>query len=110
MRAYQGTFKKKNGEARQMRFVKLSDLPEAVLSSVVKGTGRTTNLAEGMELVWDLDTHTVFACLIGKQSWTTLPRSMLKILSDSEKKSLTMGSRHVKLTIADRDICRSDFR
>ena len=57
MRAYQGTFKKKNGEARHMRFVKLSDLPEAVLSSVVKGTGRPTNLAEGMELVWDLDTH-----------------------------------------------------
>ena len=57
MRAYHGTFRKKNGESRQMRFVKLSDLPEAVLSNVVKGTGRTTNLAEGMELVWDLDTH-----------------------------------------------------
>tara|TARA_Y100000589_G_C26874793_1_gene515442 strand:- start:321 stop:569 length:249 start_codon:yes stop_codon:yes gene_type:complete len=57
MRAYQGTFKKKNGESRQMRFVKLTDIPESIMSSVIKGTGRTTNLAEGMELVWDLDTH-----------------------------------------------------
>ena len=57
MRAYQGTFKKKNGEARQMRFVKLTDIPETIMSSVIKGTGRTTKLAEGMELVWDLDTH-----------------------------------------------------
>ena len=57
MRAYQGTFKKKNGESRQMRFVKLADLPETILSAQIKGTGNKPTLAEGMELVWDLDTH-----------------------------------------------------
>ena len=35
MKAYKGTFKKKNGEARQMRFVKLTDIPETIMSSVI---------------------------------------------------------------------------
>lgn len=56
MKAYNGTFTKKNGEARTMRFVRITDIPEKFISTQIKGTGRKTTLAEGMELVWDLDT------------------------------------------------------
>jgi hypothetical protein len=55
MKAYIGTFTKKDGSERQMNFVRLADLPETVLSEQIKGTGRSTKLAEGMEVVWDLE-------------------------------------------------------
>lgn len=55
MRAFRGSFKKKNGEIRDMNFVKLQDLPEAFLSSLVKNTSPKRKLGEGMELVWDID-------------------------------------------------------
>ena len=32
MRAFKGTFKKKNGESRDMVFAKISDLPQSFLS------------------------------------------------------------------------------
>ena len=54
MKAYQGTFVKKTGERRTMRFVKLSDLPANFLSGKVKGTEKH-NLPAGSELVWDID-------------------------------------------------------
>ena len=56
MKAYNGTFTKKNGEARTMRFVRITDIPETFITARIKGTGRKPTLSEGMELVWDLDT------------------------------------------------------
>ena len=55
MKAYKGTFKKKNGESRQMTFAKLADLPEQFLETRVIGAGSEQNYPEGMELVWDLE-------------------------------------------------------
>ena len=55
MRAYVGTFTKKNGDARTMSYVRLTDLPTAFLATQVTGTGTARNLAEGLELVWDLE-------------------------------------------------------
>ena len=52
--AYVGTFEKKTGEERSMRFVKITDLPEEFMASKTKG-GRQRKLSEGNELVWDLD-------------------------------------------------------
>jgi len=54
MRAYVGTFKKKNGDFRLMKFARLKDLPEEFLKKKVKG-GKKKNLSEGKEVVWDLD-------------------------------------------------------
>ena len=55
MKAYKCTFKKKNGESRQMTFAKLADLPEQFLETRVIGAGSEQNYPEGMELVWDLE-------------------------------------------------------
>ena len=52
--AYIGTFEKKSGEERSMRFVKIDDLPEGFMESQTKG-GQQRKLSEGSELVWDLD-------------------------------------------------------
>ena len=55
MKAYKGTFKKKNGDSRQMTFAKLADLPEQFLETRIIGAGSEQNYPEGMELVWDLE-------------------------------------------------------
>ena len=55
MKAYKGTFKKKNGDARQMTFARLVDLPEQFLETRIIGAGSEQNYPEGMELVWDLE-------------------------------------------------------
>lgn len=55
MKAYLGTFKKKDGNLRTMRFVDLKDLPEGFFVSQTTGTGKKRTLAEGSNLVWDLD-------------------------------------------------------
>ena len=57
MKAYNGTFTKKNGDARTMRFVRITDIPEKFIATQIKGTGRKSTLSEGLELVWDLDTN-----------------------------------------------------
>jgi hypothetical protein len=57
MRAYVGTFTKKNGETRTMNFVKLTDLPKDFLNTKLTGTGRERTLEEGLELVWDLENN-----------------------------------------------------
>ena len=49
------TFLKKNGESREMHFIKLDDLPEEFLKKQLKGSNKERKLAEGLELVWDLD-------------------------------------------------------
>ena len=55
MKAYKGTFKKKNGEDRQMTFARLADLPEQFLETRIIGAGSEQSYPEGMELVWDLE-------------------------------------------------------
>tara|TARA_Y100001973_G_C5207802_1_gene342920 strand:+ start:6315 stop:6542 length:228 start_codon:yes stop_codon:yes gene_type:complete len=52
MKAYKATFTKKNGEVRTMTFAKVDDLPKGYLP---ESKGGKNNLAEGMELVWDLE-------------------------------------------------------
>ena len=48
-------FLKKNGEEREMHFVKLDDLPEDFLKQQLKGSDKKRNLEEGLEVVWDLE-------------------------------------------------------
>jgi hypothetical protein len=55
MKAYKGTFKKKNGESRNMTFARLTDLPEHFLETRIIGAGSEQIYPEGMELVWDLE-------------------------------------------------------
>ena len=55
MIVYQGTFVKKDGSQRTMKFIKTKDLPNKFLSDRLKGTGKQNNLGENRELVWDLD-------------------------------------------------------
>ena len=54
MKAYVGTFEKKDGSKRTMKFVLLKDLPQEFLSTKLKGKSSHT-LNEGMELVWDIE-------------------------------------------------------
>ena len=49
------TFLKKNGEEREMHFIKLNDLPEEFLKKQLKGSDKKRNLKEGLEVVWDLE-------------------------------------------------------
>ena len=51
---YLGTFVKKDGSERTMKFVKFKDLPREFLSNKIKGTGKS-NLKEGFEVVYDID-------------------------------------------------------
>lgn len=53
---YRGTFTKASGELRTMFFVRTEDLPNTFVEGNTKGTGKTRNLKEGMETVWDLET------------------------------------------------------
>ena len=55
MKAYKGTFKKKNGESRDMVFARLYDLPQKFLDEKVQGAGSEQNYPDGMELVRDLE-------------------------------------------------------
>lgn len=55
MKVYNGTFLKKNGEERKMTFVKIDDLPTQFMEGKVKGNRKPVTLAEGLELVWDVD-------------------------------------------------------
>jgi hypothetical protein len=55
LKAYKGTFKKKNGESRDMVFARLLDLPDTFLSEKVQGAGSEQSYPPGMELVWDLE-------------------------------------------------------
>ena len=57
MKAYKGTFKKKNGESRDMVFARLYDLPQKFLDERVQGAGSEQQYPDGMELVWDLEAY-----------------------------------------------------
>jgi hypothetical protein len=54
MTAYKGTFIKKDGQRRTMRFVRVKDLPKNLLEGKFT-TGKKHALNEGSELVWDID-------------------------------------------------------
>lgn len=55
--AHTATFTKKSGENRTMNFVKVNELPKTFVDTQITGTGTNRTLAEGMELVWDLDNN-----------------------------------------------------
>ena len=55
MKAFKGTFKKKNGEIREMLFAHLRDLPDTFLDEKIIGSGSEKSYPEGMQLVWDLE-------------------------------------------------------
>ena len=78
MKAYKGTFKKKNGESRDMVFARLYDLPEKFLTDKVQGAGSEQKYPDGMELVWDLeaDSFRVF-------NWKAVEGSTKEIEIDS---------------------------
>ena len=54
MKVFEGTFLKKDGTSRTMRFVKIGDLPKAFIDSKTKG-GVGPTLNEGLENVWDVE-------------------------------------------------------
>ena len=55
MKAYKGTFKKKDGQLREMVFAKIEDLPHKFVASKIAGAGSVQKYPAGMELVWDLE-------------------------------------------------------
>ena len=81
MRVFTGTFTKRNGEQRQMSFVRLEDLPEQFLDTQLTGNGSGPKLTEGQEVVWDLDQHgfRVFnwSSAVGDVADSTLPDSTI---------------------------------
>jgi len=56
MKAYSGTFTKQDGSRRTMRFIKLADVPNSLISAKITGKQKHT-LQAGMELVWDIDAN-----------------------------------------------------
>mgnify|MGYP001562059614 CR=1 FL=1 len=55
MKLYTGTFVKKNGDHRDMKFIRLEDLPKNFLESKVIGIGKANTYTQGMELVFDIE-------------------------------------------------------
>jgi hypothetical protein len=58
MKVYKGVFVKKNGQQREMTFAKLEDMDSDFLASrLVEGASvsASSKFAEGMELVWDIE-------------------------------------------------------
>lgn len=59
MKAYFGTFTKKDGSIRDMSFVRLEDInnynPEFLASRIVGNRTKSNNYSEGNELVYDLE-------------------------------------------------------
>lgn len=52
---YSATFVKANGENREMKFIKLNDLPNDFLDGKIKNKDKQKALTEGHEVVWDID-------------------------------------------------------
>lgn len=55
MKAFKGSFKKKNGQIREMLFAHLHDLPDSFLDEKIIGSGSEKSYPEGMQLVWDIE-------------------------------------------------------
>jgi len=51
---YRGSFTKTSGDLRTMFFVRTEDMPSSFITENTAGTGKTRNLKEGLETVWDL--------------------------------------------------------
>ncbi|RLI67327.1 hypothetical protein DRO91_10375 [Candidatus Heimdallarchaeota archaeon] len=83
-KAYVGTFRKKNNDFRTMVFVKLEDLPASFLETKIKGKETDRKLAEGSELVWDVesDGFRVF-------NWNTIIGEVEKYSAFEEKRTPT---------------------
>ena len=77
MKAYKGTFKKRDGEIRAMLFAKIQDLPDTFLEEKIIGSGTEKSYPEGMQLVFDLeaDNFRVF-------NWNTIVGSVKEIVID----------------------------
>jgi hypothetical protein len=56
MKIHQGSFKKKDGSVRVMKFIPISEIPNDLKSTVTKG-GQASPLGDGHERVWDIETH-----------------------------------------------------
>lgn len=54
MKLFEGTFLKKDGSSRTMKFVRKDDLPTSFLDRVARG-GKGPNLSDGYENVWDVE-------------------------------------------------------
>ena len=52
---FEATFKKTDGKKRKMRFARLDDLPKNIRNTNIRHN--KTNIAKGMELVWDTQKH-----------------------------------------------------
>jgi len=52
---YRATFVKANGDNREMKFIKLNDLPNNFLDGRIKNKDKQRALGEGHEVVWDID-------------------------------------------------------
>jgi hypothetical protein len=55
MKAFKGTFKKKNHDLREMIYIPLDQLPSGFLATKISGSDIKKEYDEGMELVWDLE-------------------------------------------------------
>lgn len=77
MKAYKGSFKKRNGEIRSMLFAKLDELPDTFLDEKIVGTGVDKQYPAGMELVWDIeaDNFRVF-------NWSTVEEPVKELTID----------------------------
>lgn len=54
LKVYEGNFEKSDGTVRNMKFVRLNEVPSEMLPES-KGNTTPRNYSEGVELVWDLD-------------------------------------------------------
>jgi hypothetical protein len=75
------SFIKKNGDEREMHFVKLDKLPEEFLKEQLKGSNKKRNLEEGLEVVWDLEKNGFrifnWNTTIGEPYFRVLPLNLL---------------------------------
>jgi hypothetical protein len=77
MKAYKGSFKKRNGEIRNMLFARIDELPDSFLEEKIIGSGSERTYPDGMELVYDLevDNFRVF-------NWSTVEEPVKEIRID----------------------------
>lgn len=55
MKAYVGTFIKKDGSLRTMTFINVEDMPKELMEKKLKNSGRKVMLAEGQRIVYDIE-------------------------------------------------------
>jgi hypothetical protein len=82
MKVYKGTFKKQNGQIREMLFARIEDLPDSFLNEKIVGSGSEKQYAPNMELVWDIeaDNFRIF-------NWSTQVGSIEQVSIDAADQS-----------------------